>query len=86
MQIQVRIEDEAFALAKWQNMHKLNREKEIIGFYLSAHPLDEYKFQYKFINGEFSKNFRFRDNKKDRNCSNDLSAKILDETDDDEKH
>ena len=41
--------------AEWQNMHKLNREKEIIGFYLSAHPLDEYKFQYKFINGEFSK-------------------------------
>src|SRR5690606_25515724 len=23
---------------EWQNMHKLNKEKEIIGFYLSAHP------------------------------------------------
>ena len=71
--------------AEWQNMHKLNREKEIIGFYLSAHPLDEYKFQYKFINGEFSKNFVLEDNKKDEIAPNDLSAKILDEeTDDDE--
>ncbi|UOE39889.1 DNA polymerase III subunit alpha [Chryseobacterium suipulveris] len=40
---------------EWQNMHKLNREKEIIGFYLSAHPLDEYKFQYQFIEGALSK-------------------------------
>ena len=71
--------------AEWQNMHKLNREKEIIGFYLSAHPLDEYKFQYKFINGEFSKNFVLEDNKKEKIAPNDLSAKILDEeTDDDE--
>ena len=71
--------------AEWQNMHKLNREKEIIGFYLSAHPLDEYKFQYQFINGEFSKNFVLEDNKKDEIAPNDLSAKILDEeTDDDE--
>jgi DNA polymerase-3 subunit alpha len=71
--------------AEWQNMHKLNREKEIIGFYLSAHPLDEYKFQYKFINGEFSKNFVLEDNKKDEIAPNDLSANILDEeTDDDE--
>ena len=41
---------------EWQNMHKLNKEKEIIGFYLSAHPLDEYKFQYQFIQGALSKN------------------------------
>ena len=40
---------------EWQNMHKLNKEKEIIGFYLSAHPLDEYKFQYQFIQGVLSK-------------------------------
>lgn len=40
---------------EWQNMHKLNREKEIIGFYLSAHPLDEYKYQYLFIEGALSK-------------------------------
>ena len=36
-------------------MHKLNKEKEIIGFYLSAHPLDEYKYQYQFIQGALSK-------------------------------
>lgn len=40
---------------EWQNMHMLNREKEIIGFYLSAHPLDEYKYQYRFIEGALSK-------------------------------
>ena len=40
---------------EWQNMQKLNKEKEIIGFYLSAHPLDEYKFQFQFIQGALSK-------------------------------
>ncbi|SFI65609.1 DNA polymerase III, alpha subunit [Kaistella treverensis] len=40
---------------EWQNMHKLNKEKEIIGFYLSAHPLDEYKYQYQFLQGALSK-------------------------------
>lgn len=40
---------------EWQNMHKLNKEKEIIGFYLSAHPLDEYKFQFDFIQGNLSR-------------------------------
>ncbi|MCT4287065.1 DNA polymerase III subunit alpha [Elizabethkingia anophelis] len=40
---------------EWQNMHKLNREKEAIGFYLSAHPLDEFYYQYKFIQGALSK-------------------------------
>lgn len=40
---------------EWPNMYKLNKEKEIIGFYLSAHPLDEFKFHYKFIQGVFSK-------------------------------
>ncbi|WP_447950876.1 DNA polymerase III subunit alpha [Chryseobacterium koreense] len=40
---------------EWQNLNKLNKEKEIIGFYLSAHPLDEYKFQYQFIQGALAK-------------------------------
>ena len=40
---------------EWQSMHKLNKEKEIIGFYLSAHPLDEYKFQFQFIQGALGK-------------------------------
>ena len=72
--------------AEWQNMHKLNREKEIIGFYLSAHPLDEYKFQYQFVNGEFSRNFILEEkNNEDIQNPNDLASKILDdETDEDE--
>ncbi len=40
---------------EWQSMHKLNKEKEIIGFYLSAHPLDEYKYQFQFLQGALSK-------------------------------
>lgn len=40
---------------EWQNMHKLNKEKEIIGFYLSAHPLDEFKYQFEFIKGALSR-------------------------------
>ena len=40
---------------EWQSMHKLNKEKEIIGFYLSAHPLDECKFQFQFIQGALGK-------------------------------
>lgn len=40
---------------EWPNMHKLNREKEIIGFYLSAHPLDEFRYQYQFIQGNFGR-------------------------------
>lgn len=40
---------------EWQNMKKLNMERDIIGFYLSGHPLDEYKVQYDFVAGNFSK-------------------------------
>lgn len=53
---EVQIEQPKIAPAmEWQNMHKLNKEKDIIGFYLSAHPLDEYKFQFDFIQGQLSK-------------------------------
>ena len=31
------------AYPKWNDLERLNREKELIGFYLSAHPLDEYR-------------------------------------------
>ncbi len=41
--------------AEWPNMHTLNKEKESIGFYLSAHPLDEFKYQFQFIQGVLSK-------------------------------
>ena len=40
---------------EWSNMYKLNKEKETIGFYLSAHPIDEFKYQYKFMQGSLSK-------------------------------
>ncbi|MFB9119969.1 DNA polymerase III subunit alpha [Bergeyella porcorum] len=40
---------------EWPNMHKLNKEKDIIGFYLSAHPLDEFKYQFQFIQGGLSR-------------------------------
>ncbi len=29
----------------WSNLEKLNKEKELIGIYLSAHPLDTFKFE-----------------------------------------
>lgn len=40
---------------EWQSMYKLNKEKEIVGFYISAHPMDEYKFQYQFLQGVLSR-------------------------------
>lgn len=30
---------------EWPKLEKLNREKEVIGIYLSAHPLDDYKLE-----------------------------------------
>lgn len=30
---------------RWDTIERLNREKELIGIYLSAHPLDEYAFE-----------------------------------------
>ncbi len=37
----------------WSLMHKLNREKEIIGIYVSGHPLDTYKLELEhFVNCE----------------------------------
>lgn len=53
---EVKIEPPRIAPApEWPNMHKLNKEKEIIGFYLSSHPLDEFKYQYQFIQGALSR-------------------------------
>ncbi len=51
----------------WQKLEKLNREKELIGVYLSAHPLDDYKFEFdNFCNTKLSEfvdltNIRGRD-------------------------
>ena len=51
--------------AEWPNMHKLNKEKEIIGFYLSAHPLDEFKYQFQFMQGVLSKKAVLEEKKDD---------------------
>jgi DNA polymerase III subunit alpha len=37
------------ALPDWTDKEKLEKEKEVIGFYLSAHPLDHYKKQVSII-------------------------------------
>ncbi|MDR2204909.1 MAG: DNA polymerase III subunit alpha, partial [Flavobacteriaceae bacterium] len=53
---EVKIEPPKILLSEeWKSMHKLNREKEIIGFYLSAHPLDEFKYEYRFLQGALSR-------------------------------
>jgi len=36
--------------SEWENKEKLEKEKEVIGFYISAHPLDSYKKQLKRLN------------------------------------
>lgn len=33
---------------QWSTLERLNREKELVGLFLSSHPLDEYKFQLKY--------------------------------------
>ncbi|MFC1841450.1 DNA polymerase III subunit alpha [Candidatus Dependentiae bacterium] len=37
-------------LQEWSDKEKLEKEKEVMGFYLSAHPLDTYKKQLKRLN------------------------------------
>ena len=32
-------------VARWDTIERLNKEKELIGIYLSAHPLDEFEFE-----------------------------------------
>ncbi|WP_027002168.1 DNA polymerase III subunit alpha [Hugenholtzia roseola] len=33
----------------WTEIEKLNKEKEVVGFYISGHPLDQYKFEIKSL-------------------------------------
>ena len=35
--------------AKWSDLDRLNKEKELIGIYLSAHPLDEYRIILTYV-------------------------------------
>lgn len=34
---------------RWSDLEKLNRERDLIGIYLSAHPLDDYEFILKYV-------------------------------------
>ena len=34
----------------WTTMEKLAREKEVVGIYISGHPLDDYKFEMQYCN------------------------------------
>jgi DNA polymerase-3 subunit alpha len=34
---------------QWTDLERLNKEKELIGFYLSAHPLDEYRIILNYV-------------------------------------
>ncbi len=39
----------------WGLMRKLHKEKEVVGMYLSGHPLDDYKIEFKnFVNAEIA--------------------------------
>jgi DNA polymerase-3 subunit alpha len=45
-------QDELYAyqpLAAWDDKTKLEKEREVVGFYLSAHPLDSYRQQLKWL-------------------------------------
>ena len=40
---------------KWQNLEQLKREKEVVGIYLSGHPLDDFKKEmHWFTNGKLA--------------------------------
>ena len=40
---------------EWGTMEKLRREREVVGIYISGHPLDDFKFEMKyFCNGNLS--------------------------------
>jgi len=36
-------------VAEWPSLEKLREEREVIGIYLSAHPLDSYKFEFEHL-------------------------------------
>ncbi len=35
--------------SEWTTIERLNKEKELVGIYLSAHPLDQYKFDFNHL-------------------------------------
>lgn len=67
---------------EWPNMHKLNKEKEIIGFYLSAHPLDEFKYQFQFMQGQLSKKSVLEKNEEEKVVTDEAPVLEADAQDD----
>lgn len=69
---------------EWGNMHKLNKEKEVIGFYISSHPLDEFRHQFEFMQGLLSKKEVLEHKKSDELVLENLTRLIDDEDDKDD--
>ena len=44
-EIQIQHPEPPKEVETWSTLERLNKEKELVGLFLSAHPLDEYKFQ-----------------------------------------
>lgn len=59
---------------EWSNMSRLNKEKEVVGFYISAHPMDDFKFQYQFLQGKLSRSAVLEKQKQEISAEN--SSKI----------
>ena len=48
---------------EWSAIHKLNKEKEVVGIYISSHPLDKYKFEMEFFNNLSLQQFKGSEDK-----------------------
>lgn len=49
------LEPEIPPAEEWPSMYKLNREKEVVGIFISGHPLDDFRLEIEsFCNGEVS--------------------------------
>ncbi len=54
---------------KWSDLERLNKERELIGIYLSAHPLDEYKIVLNYVCNVGMADFEDKDALKNKEIS-----------------
>jgi len=54
---------------EWGTMEKLAREKEVVGIYLSGHPLDDFKYEMKYFCNGTLQNFADLENNLNREIS-----------------
>lgn len=47
----------------WNSVQKLNKEKEVVGIYISSHPLDDYRDELKFFQSVTLKQFKDNEDK-----------------------